>query len=130
MQVMKHLEGHYELQEVPFGRIYEWCPESVVVECDCGQRSILKVSALSGCGALCACGADLATVIQENLEGHQPEVQGQMLSDYEAVHHPWLYDTRAQGAQHLRDEAAYPEDSPWRYNDITSRGSAHERDVQ
>jgi hypothetical protein len=130
MQLIEHLEEHYELQEVPFGRIYQWRSESVIVECDCGQRSIFKVSAPSGCGALCACGSDLAKVIEENLEGHKPEVEGQTLGDYEAVHHPWLYDTRAQDAQHLRDEATYPENSPWRYNDITSRTLEDERDVQ
>src|SRR5215217_7747990 len=32
--------------------------------------------------------------------------------------HPWHYDLRSQEDQHLRDEAAYTEDSPWRYNDV------------
>ena len=41
--------------------------------------------------------------------------------EYEAHHHPWDHDAKAQDNQHLRDEAAYPVDSPWRYNDITSR---------
>ena len=132
MQLIERFEGRYEVQEVPFGRSYKWCPECVVVECDCGERSIFKVSALlSGSEGLCACGADLTTdVREEELQGHQPEVQGQRLEDYEATHHPWLYDTRAQKDQHLKDEAAYREDSPWRYNDITSRNSADERDVQ
>ena len=44
---------------------------------------------------------------------------GLLDEDYEA-HHPWHYDTQAQTEQHLRDEAAYPENSPWRYNDVTS----------
>jgi DNA-binding response OmpR family regulator len=33
--------------------------------------------------------------------------------------HPWFYDAQARAPQqHLRDEVAYPEGSPWRYNDI------------
>ena len=35
---------------------------------------------------------------------------------------PWHYDLRSQEAQHLRDEAAYPEGSAWRYNDVTASG--------
>ena len=30
--------GHYEVQEVDFGRVYRWCPEHVNIECECGQR--------------------------------------------------------------------------------------------
>jgi hypothetical protein len=120
MQVIERLEEHYELQEVPFGRSYTWCPECIVVECDCGERFTFKMSSIIGLWAVCECGVDLTPDIQEKLQGHQPEVQGQMLEDYEATHHPWLHDTEAQAKQHLRDEATYPEDSPWRYNDITS----------
>ena len=28
--------GHYEVQEVDFGRVYRWCPERVVAESGCG----------------------------------------------------------------------------------------------
>ncbi len=38
-------EGRYETQDVEFSRVYRWwCPECVVVECDCGGRSILTAS--------------------------------------------------------------------------------------
>jgi hypothetical protein len=33
--------------------------------------------------------------------------------------HPWFYDAKERAQQHRQDEAAYPEGSPWRYNDIT-----------
>jgi hypothetical protein len=36
--------------------------------------------------------------------------------------HPWHYDEQSQADQHLRDEKACPEDSPWRYNDVTTSG--------
>ena len=130
MQVIERLEEHYEVQEVPFGRSYKWCAECIVLECDCGERRTFKRAALTGSGAVCECGADLTTVIQENLQGHQPEVRGQMLEDHEATHHPWLHDIGAQADQHLRDELTYPESSPWRYNDVTSRSLEDERDVR
>ena len=115
MKVLERLEGHYEVQEVPFARTYKWCPECVVVECECGARSVLTPSM-----TICSeCGADHTVGIQQELQSHQPEVLGQMLEDYEATHHPWHHDTQAQEGQHLRDEAAYTNDSPWRYNDVT-----------
>jgi hypothetical protein len=124
-------KAHYDTLEVPFGKSYRWHQAHVVLECDCGEKQTFKMSALPDSRAVCACGADLTSGIQEKLqEGYQPEVQGQMLEDYEATHHPWLHDLRAQAEQHLRDETAYPEGSPWRYNDITSRGTGNDRSVQ
>ena len=117
-QVIEHLEEHYEVFEVPFGRVYKWCPDSAVVECDCGERFIFKTSTLTRSVAVCGCGADHMAGLQEEYQSHQPEVLGQMLEeDHEAIHYPWRHDTLEQAEQHLRDEAAYPKDSPWRYND-------------
>jgi hypothetical protein len=130
MRFIERLEQHYEVQEVPFGRSYTWCPECIVVECDCSVELTFKISALTGVGAVCACGADLTTDIQEKLQGHQPEVWAQRLEDYQPTEHPWHHDTEARADQHLQDEATYGEGSPWRYNDITCRGLEDERDVQ
>jgi hypothetical protein len=41
MEAIECTRGHYEVQEVDFGTVYRWCPECVVVECDCGQRTTL-----------------------------------------------------------------------------------------
>jgi hypothetical protein len=124
-------KAQYDTVEVPFGRSYRWHQAHVVLECNCGEKPTFEMSALTGSRAVCTCGADLTAYVQEKLqEGHQPEVQGQMLEDYEATHHPWLHDPRAQAEQHLRDEAAYLDGSPWRYNDITSHGTDNERSVQ
>lgn len=129
-QVIEIIKAQYETLEVPFGRSYRWHQAHVVLECDCGERPTFKMSALTGSRAVCACGADLTADIQEQLQGQQPVVHGQTLEVYEATHHPWLHYSRAQAKQHLRDEAAYPEGSPWRYNDITSHGTDNERSVQ
>ena len=122
MHVIEHLEEHYEVQEVPFGRVYKWCPESAVVECDCGESTIFKISTLTSSVVFCECGADYTADIQEECQRHQPEVVGQTLEDYEIAHHPWLHDTQAQVEQHLRDEVAYSKDSPWRYDDEVTSG--------
>ena len=117
-QVIEHLEEHYEVLEVPFGRVYKWCPDSAVAECDCGERFIFKISTLTKSIAVCECGADHMVGFQGGYQSHQPEVLGRMLEkDHEAIHHPWRHDTLEQAEQHLRDEDAYPKDSPWRYND-------------
>ena len=127
-RVIEIIKAQYDTLEVPFGRSYRWHQAQVVLECDCGEKPTFKMSALTGSRAVCVCGADLTADSQEKRQGHQPEVHGQLLEDYEATHHPWLHDLQAQAAQHLRDEAAYPEeDSPWRYNDITSGLDDEER---
>ncbi len=118
MQVIEYLDEHYETQEVPFGRSFKWCAESAVVVCECGKRATFKISDFAGSVDACACGADETAGIKEALQNHHTEVLGQMQEDYQKTHHPWLYDTLACAQQHLRDEATYPKDSPWRYNDI------------
>ena len=103
-------EGHYEVQKVSYGEAYVWCPEHVLVECDCGERLILTAaSTVTTCRR---CGADLGDTfvhfIQER-EGRLPD----------KLTHPWFYDAKARAHQHQEDEAAHPEGSPWRYTDIT-----------
>jgi len=84
--ITEHLEGHYEFEEVPFGRVYRWCPESVVVECECGQRiSLTRTHLISDSANACdRCGAGLGVDLQEE------EVVDHMLKDDEALH-PWRY---------------------------------------
>ena len=74
----ENTEGHYDVQEVEMGEVYTWRPESVVVQCDCGERLILTASTTT-CGE---CGADHKAVVQEGLSDER-------LED-EAVH-PWRY---------------------------------------
>jgi hypothetical protein len=108
-RIIEHGGAHYEAREVPFGRVYGWFPAYVTLECDCGEKLTLTAnSAITTCG----CGADLGRFVQDlrEREGHLPD----------NLTHPWFHDTQVRAQQHLRDEAAYPEGSPWRYNDITS----------
>jgi hypothetical protein len=111
-RIIEDRKAHYETHEVPFGRSYEWQPERIIFECDCGQRS--TVTATSPTNTRChQCGADNGVVVRgiRRREYRLPD---------ETIH-PWLHDAREQEEQHHRDETAYPKDSPWRYNDITSR---------
>ena len=78
--------GYYEVQEVEFGRIYRWCPECVVVECDCDERLTLT-SSITACRW---CGVDHADTVREELDARG------RLGD-EALH-PWRYAREREGA--------------------------------
>jgi hypothetical protein len=109
-QIIESLEAHYEIHEVPFGRDYEWHPAYTILECDCGEQSTL--TGRSTINTCCWCDAALGAFIQDTQER-----EGWL---WDKVTRPWRHDTQEQAEQHLRDEVAYPKDSPWRYNDITS----------
>ncbi len=109
-RIIEDLQAHYETHEMPFGRSYRWHPEEIVVECDCGERFTLAATSTT---TTCRCGADQFGAIIRDIqkrEGRQPD----------KVIHPWHHDAQEQTNQHQQDEATYPKDSPWRYNDITS----------
>ena len=115
MRMIEHVAEHYDLQELPFGRIYQWSAEQVVLECKCGKKITLKRSEIIGSEvSSCECGDNTARIREELIFRLLDE------EEYEAHHHPWRYDTQEQAKQHLRDEVAYPKDSAWRYNDVTS----------
>jgi hypothetical protein len=106
---IEDIEAHYETLEVPFGRSYEWHPEHIIVECDCGEKlTFTGTSAIT----TCRCGADYGALV------HDIHHREERLRDKDV--HPWHYDAESQADQHLRDEVACPEASPWRYNDVTS----------
>ena len=44
MRIVNRIAGHYEAQEVEFGRVYTWHPECVVAECECGKRATFRKS--------------------------------------------------------------------------------------
>jgi hypothetical protein len=111
-KISVRIEGHYEVDEDPFSRAYEWQPGCVVLECDCGQELTLTGASTV---PTCRCGADHSAIIQD-----LQEREGRLRDE---VTHPWRYDTEEQAQQHLRDEAAHPAGSSWRYNDVTLRNT-------
>ena len=82
LTVIERTEGHYEVQEVEFGRVYRWCPECVDIECECGERLSLTTSSTANCPR---CGANHAAILLEELAVERLEDQ---------TLHPWRYDVR------------------------------------
>jgi len=63
--IERHIEAHYEVQDVQMGKVYRWCPESVVLKCECGEKLVLTASSSTICGE---CGADHEAIVEEALE--------------------------------------------------------------
>ncbi len=78
MAMNEHTEAHYDVQEVEMGEVYTWRPESVVVECSCGERPTLTASTTTCRG----CGADHKAVAREGLSVGRLGDEGM---------HPWRY---------------------------------------
>jgi hypothetical protein len=111
VQILERVQAHYENREVPFGKVYEWHPAAVDLECDCGEK--VTLSATSSITSTCSgCGAELGTFVHEirEREGSLPD----------NLTHPWFYDAEERAQQHTHDEATYSKGTPWRYNDITA----------
>jgi hypothetical protein len=109
-KIIESVQAHYDTLEVPFGRIYQWHQAHVTLECECGE--ILTFSGSSALTTCWRCGAEYGALVNDI------HYQEEHLGDEDV--HPWHYDLRSQEDQHLRDKAAYTEDSPWRYNDVTA----------
>lgn len=78
--VIDHVEGHYQMQSMSYGRVYVWCPECVVVECDCGERVILTASE-----SACRCGVDHEALVRETMAFEDPQHE---------TPHPWEQEYR------------------------------------
>lgn len=80
-KVIERVEACYDVQEVEFGKVYRWRPPRVVVECDCGERTVLERSDFIDSVTGCECGAD-----------HTAAVSGELLfeaPDKDEDAHPW-----------------------------------------
>ncbi len=86
VRVIEHLEGCYAAEEVPFGVVYEWSPECVVIECECASRTTLTafMTICSGCGI------DHAEVVRRELGTMQTRAGVKDL-------HPWRYAGEREG---------------------------------
>jgi hypothetical protein len=109
-KIIERVEAHYVGREIPFGKVYKWHPAYLALECDCGEQLILSAtSTITTCGR---CGANLGGFLHyiKEGEGHLPD----------ELTHPWFHDAKERADQRVRDEAAHPKGSPWRYEDITA----------
>ena len=85
MRIVERISGHYEAQEVEFGRVYTWHPECVVTECECGTRVTFRRSdVVEGSVTACECGLDHVARIRE-------ELVSEPLDEEDEAVHPWRY---------------------------------------
>jgi hypothetical protein len=90
-------EGHYDVQETSYGKDYVWCPEHVVVECDCGQKPVLSASE-----TVCRCGVDHAALVRGELASRGAS---------DGASHPW--DAEYQEWRRKQDEYLVSEETYW-----------------
>ncbi len=79
--VIECIEGHYEVQQTSYGEAYVWCPECVVVECDCGETPILSDSQ-----TVCSCGTDHTSLVRKALASQRAP------HSWEAEYDEWRKD--------------------------------------
>jgi hypothetical protein len=108
-QIIERVEARYEAREVVFGKVYEWHPAYVTLEHDRGEQLILTAASTI---TVCRCGARLGGFVQDlqEREGRLPD----------RLTRPWFYAAEARADRRLRDEAAYPRGTLWRYGDVAA----------
>ena len=94
--VIEHVEGHYDTHVMPYGQAYVWCPECVVVGCDCGEMLVLTASE-----AVCGCGADHGALVRDITASHGPR-RGRP--------HPWDGEYREWRDEFLRSEKPFQQE--------------------
>lgn len=94
-KVKVKIEGHYEVEEIPYGKDYRWVPAHALIECDCG-----RVMDVDSRHTVCpGCGSDHAAVIEE--------IAGRHLADEDL--RPWRRDYEAQA----KSRQGHREDQEW-----------------
>ena len=110
VKIIERVQAHYESREMPFGKVYEWHPAYVVLECSCGKRWTIDAKSTM---TTCQCGRVVDNILARGIQEREASLP-------EKLTHPWFYDAKERAQQHKRDDAAYPKGTPWRYNDITA----------
>ena len=70
--MIEYIEAGYEVEEVEMGKVYRWCPESVVLECNCKKEITLTATK-----TICPeCASDHSDIVGEVLEaGPKDEIE-------------------------------------------------------
>lgn len=92
MKIIERIKEHYDVEEVKYGKIYKWCPECIVVECECTRRWTLTRSELLSGSLLpstCECGKDHMSAIRQEIRDE--EVVGHRCFEDDQHAHPWRY---------------------------------------
>ena len=78
-KIIERARAGYAVEDVEYGKVYKWQPETVVVECGCGEETALTPS-----DAACEkCGAEHTRLVPEDLSDRQPQGDENV--------HPWRY---------------------------------------
>jgi len=79
VKVLECVGDHYEVQEAQRARVYKWCPATISLECECGERLTLTSSRTT----CFRCGADHTDVFAEVLE--------KRMEEEDEGEHPWRF---------------------------------------
>lgn len=94
MRVIERERGHYEIHNVPYGKVYSWCPDHVLFECECGERLTWTAPV-----TVCGCGASFTDVESPGLERRRTN---------EEAYRPWYEEyakwRREKLANNIRHE--------------------------
>jgi hypothetical protein len=79
VRAIERERGHYEVHEIPYGKVHSWCPERVRFECDCGEMLAWTVPV-----SLCRCGASYTDIPSREPEERRAkgEAHRQWLEEY------------------------------------------------
>src|SRR5215217_6846988 len=47
VQILERVQAHYESREMLFGKVYEWHPATLALECECGEKVTLSATSSS-----------------------------------------------------------------------------------
>ena len=75
MRVIEREQGHYDVQDVPYGTVYTWRPQRVLFECECGETLTWTAPA-----TVCGCGATYTDVVSGDREERRTD---------EEAYRPW-----------------------------------------
>ena len=89
-KVVERVDARYDIQELQVGKVYKWRPESLLIECECGQRTTLTVSETT-CEE---CGEEHMDLFGEDL---RDQGKRQRLGEEEL--HPWRYAEDCEDAE-------------------------------
>ena len=101
-KVIEQVEAGYEVEEVEMGTLYRWCPESVVIECDCGQSFTVKDATAASCPR---CGAEHTGLARE-LGDKKPLTEEEAYRSERREYEAWMKD---EGSHRRHSEGLYGE---------------------
>ncbi len=83
-KVVERVDARYDIQELQVGKVYKWRPESLLIECECGQ-----MTTLTGSDTTCEkCDKEHTAFFQEAIRDQRNKDQRRL---GEEDLHPWRY---------------------------------------